>query len=129
MSNIPTFSGFSTLQGLGTIFDIELVKQDLLNQINTRKGERLMDPEFGCIVWDLLFELKSPSIITEIQEDLTRIISSEPRVLLRQIQILEQEHGYLGIIDLYFVQFKTADTLTVQFNQKIAGSGETQVGN
>lgn len=129
MASIPTFSGFSTIQGLGTIFDIELVKQDLLNQINTRKGERLMNPEFGCIVWDLLFELKSPSIITEIQNDLIRIISSEPRVQLQQIQILEQEHGYIGIVDLYFTTFKTTDQLRVQFNQDIASAGQIQTGN
>src|SRR5574343_344166 len=112
MANTPTFSGFSTVQGLGTIFDIELVKQDLLNQINTSKGERLMNPEFGCIVWDLLFELKSPTIVSEIQDDLIRIINSEPRVQLQNLQILEQDHGYIGVINLYFVQFKTADTLT-----------------
>ena len=53
------YKGFSTIntstENFG-LYDIELIKQDLINHFNTKKGERLMNPEFGCDVWLVLFE-------------------------------------------------------------------------
>ena len=40
-------------------------KDNLRNLILTRKGERLMQPEFGCDIWKLLFEPISPDIIEQ----------------------------------------------------------------
>jgi len=40
-------------------------KDNLKNLILTHKGERLMQPEFGCDVWLLLFEPISPDIIEQ----------------------------------------------------------------
>ena len=31
-----------------TLYDIGLIKQDLLNHFHIRQGEKLMNPEFGC---------------------------------------------------------------------------------
>jgi len=50
------FKGFSTVNKVKapyTLTDMALVKQDLLNEFNTRKGERVMRPNFGSIIWDL----------------------------------------------------------------------------
>ena len=124
-----TFIGYSTIQGLGPLYDIKLVNQDLLNQINTRKGEKVMDPEFGSIVWDLLFETKSPSIISDIQSDLTTIINSDPRVSLQQIDILEQDHGYIGLITLFYNQFATTGQLQVAFNSAVQNAGQNNTGS
>jgi phage baseplate assembly protein W len=38
-------------------------KDNLKSLILTRKGERLMNPEFGCDVWKVLFEQMDGSII------------------------------------------------------------------
>ena len=38
--------------------DSELVRADLLNHFNTRVGERLMQPEFGCLIWNFLFDTR-----------------------------------------------------------------------
>ena len=56
--------GFSTVS-LDTenfsLYDLDLIKQDLINHFYVRQGERLMNPTFGTIIWDLLFEpLTSP---------------------------------------------------------------------
>ena len=60
---MPTFTQrFRGYSSVGTTFlssvryDLDLAKQDLLNNFNTRKGERVMMPTFGSIVWDMLFE-------------------------------------------------------------------------
>jgi len=40
-----------------TLYDLALIKQDLLNHFHIRQGEKLMNPEFGTIIWDAIFEL------------------------------------------------------------------------
>lgn len=123
------FIGYSTILGLGPVYNINIVNQDLLNRINTRKGEKVMDPEFGSIIWDLLFETKTPSIISEIQQDLTAIVNSDPRVSLQQIQILDQPYGYLGIMTLYYNQYATTGQLQVAFNSQVQTAGGNNTGS
>ena len=116
----PLFSGFATNISSKQLFDNELVKQDLLNHINTRKGERVMDPEYGSIIWDLLFELQTEFITNEIQRDLTRIIESEPRVTLDFLEIVVVENGYLGNIILTYNELDITEEFTINFNRRIS---------
>jgi phage baseplate assembly protein W len=63
------YKGFSTVDesAISTrLYDFELVKQDLLNQFNTRRGERVMNPSFGTIIWDLLYEPLTPNVKQQI---------------------------------------------------------------
>ena len=69
------------------VFNDELVKLDLLLHLNTRKGERDMDPEFGSIIWDLLYETRDPILVDKIRSDMNRVVSSDPRLSLKDIQI------------------------------------------
>lgn len=39
-----------------TIYTVDQVKANLKNLILTNKGERLMQPDFGCDIYSLLFE-------------------------------------------------------------------------
>lgn len=124
-----TFIGYSTILGLGPIYDIKIVNQDLLNRINTRKGEKVMDPEFGSVIWDLLFETKSPTVITEIQQDLVAIVNSDPRVTLQQVDVIEQDYGYVGILTLFYNQYATSGQLEVSFNSQIQNAGQNNTGS
>jgi hypothetical protein len=38
------------------LYDIQLIKQDIINHFHIRQGEKLSDPKFGTIIWDILFE-------------------------------------------------------------------------
>ena len=53
-----TYKGFSTLTSdkSNQLFDLDLIKQDLVNHFYTRKGERVMNPNFGSVIWDMLYE-------------------------------------------------------------------------
>ncbi len=72
-----------------TRYDLDLARQDLLNHFNTRKGERIMLPEFGSIVWDMLFEPLDQTTIRLIDEDVRRIIKNDPRWSLQNVTISE----------------------------------------
>jgi len=86
------FRGYSTV---GTNFlspvryDLDLARQDLLNHFNTRKGERIMLPEFGSIVWDMLFEPLDEKTISLIDSDVRRVIKNDPRWALQSVTISE----------------------------------------
>jgi phage baseplate assembly protein W len=59
-------------------------KDNLVNLIMTRKGERTMQPEFGCDIWRLIFE----QITTETLEiDIERTIVDAVNIWLPYLNI------------------------------------------
>lgn len=117
---MATFMGFGSpvVGKTEVLYDVELVKRGLLNHFYTRKGERVMDSEYGFIGWDLIFELDTPGVPEMIESDARRIIDMEPRVNERLIEIQKIEYGYILNIELYFVNLDTVDTLSVVFDQR-----------
>lgn len=69
------------------ILDIELVKLDLLNQIFTRRGERVMMPNYGSIVPDIVFEPLDEETLDILEEDLTSVVNFDPRVSLLEFSL------------------------------------------
>jgi hypothetical protein len=72
------YRGFSTQDTTTrsvTLYDTELIKQDLINQLSTVKGERLMNPEFGTIIWNLIYDPLTDSLKQQIQEDIDQILA------------------------------------------------------
>lgn len=61
----------------GTNYDlIRQIKSNLKNLILTKKGERLMQPTFGCDVWRLLFEPHTEVTV----EDVSSVIIADVNV-------------------------------------------------
>ena len=83
------YRGFSSVANTGIntgLFDIALVQQDLLNEFNTRLGERRMRPNYGSIIHDLLFDLSDSRTEALIVQDAERIILGDPRVRLLSME-------------------------------------------
>ena len=56
--------------------------------LTTAPGERLMRPQFGCRIWDLLFEPINANTIGLMAESVKDAVSQwEPRVDLEDVQI------------------------------------------
>ena len=85
------YRGFSTSNFLKhrtfAVYDVELVKQDIINHIYTRVGERVMLPTFGTSIPDMVFEQFDQSTIGIIREDILRVINYDPRVRLQQLTV------------------------------------------
>jgi phage baseplate assembly protein W len=114
------FKGFSTVDrewGTFKSYDIELAKRDLLNEIYTRKGERLMSPEFGYIVWDLLFDPLTSEVVNLIRTDTQRIIDRDPRFEFRRLDVTEDTdlQTITVVINLNYIPLATATELTATF--------------
>ena len=69
------------------ILDIELVKLDILNQIFTRRGERVMMPNYGSIVPDVVFEPLDEETLDILEQDLTAVVNFDPRVDLLEFSL------------------------------------------
>lgn len=120
------YKGFSTLDENSTnvkLFDQEVIKQDLINQFNTRKGERVMNPNFGSIIWDLIYEPLTPAVKQQISSDIDRILASEPRVIPTLVNIVEQDYGFLLELTLTYKGLDVSDSMILQFDKKVGLSG------
>lgn len=116
------YKGFSTVTGaLETtkIYDFDLIKQDLLNQFNIRKGELVMNPEFGTIIWGLLYEPFTDDVKTQITSDVNRILNSDPRVVPTNIDIIESDYGFLMDVTLTSVETNQVDNLKITFDKSV----------
>ena len=122
------FVGFSTdgrRVTSSTLYDEDLIKQDLRNHFFTRKGERVMLPDFGSIIWDLLFEPFTDGVIDDIREDALEIINQEPRVQLQDLQVTEFDFGVRLEIKLLYTPFDAVGTLELDFDRKLLERGNT----
>lgn len=115
-----TYKGFSTYQRNKhfRVTDFELVKQDLLNYFNIRKGEKLMNPDFGTIIWDKIFDPLNEDTKTIIMQDIKRIISYDPRLAARDVNVTEYDTGLQIEITLIYIQTNQVDNLRLQFDQQ-----------
>ena len=119
MANAPNFIGFSTINKKKppyTLTDFELVKIDLLNHFNTRKGERVMLPEFGTIIYNLLMDPLDDTTKNLIMEDATRIIDEEPRVKLDTMKLSETNSVVLLETQLTYLPNGVTEALAIQFD-------------
>ena len=112
------YKGFSTIDQTKKfrLTDFELVKQDLLNHFSIRKGEKLMNPNFGSIIWNMLFEPLTADVKSTIVEDVRRIITYDPRLQVEQVLINELDYGIQIQIDLVFLPGNFASSLRLDFN-------------
>jgi phage baseplate assembly protein W len=76
-----------------------------------------MDPTFGTIIWDLLFEPFTDSVKSQIIDDVTKIVTADPRVQSTGVNILEQDYGLLLEITLLFKDSNQSENLKLSFNK------------
>jgi phage baseplate assembly protein W len=118
MANI-LYRGFSTLNQSKKfrLIEFELVKRDLINHFNIRKGEKLMQPDFGTIIWSLLFEPMTDVVRNQIVDDIKSIVNYDPRIGVNSINLTELDYGLQVEIELVYLQTDQSSNLVVQFDR------------
>jgi phage baseplate assembly protein W len=113
------YKGFSTIDQVKKfrLTDLDLVKRDLLNHFSIRKGEKLMQPEFGSIIWSMLYEPLTPEVQSTIIADVKRIVEYDPRLRIDGVLINELGYGIQLQIDLTFLPGNYSDRLILNFDQ------------
>lgn len=126
VSNTPAvapkvYRGFSTVSPDSEnfkLFDFQLIQQDLLNHFYIRQGERLMNPVFGTIIWDLLFEPLTDDVKNLIRLNVDEILNSDPRIQADQIIVTPYETGLQIECLLTYLPYNISQTMQLQFDQK-----------
>jgi phage baseplate assembly protein W len=114
------YRGFSTV-GRSKKFrltDFELVKQDIINHFHIRKGEKLMNPNFGTIIWNVLYEPLTEDLKSVIVSDIKSIAAYDPRVSFDNIIITEFEYGIQIELELRYLATDQSNVLNLQFNNQ-----------
>ncbi len=115
-----TYKGFSSKESSATfkLFDIDLVKQDIVNHFYIRKGEKLMNPDFGTVIWDLLFEPFTEEVKNLITEDVEQIINYDPRIAINGVVIDSTDMGIRIEADITYLPFNINERMTFDFDKK-----------
>lgn len=113
--------GFSTFDRQGPpyrLVDLELVKQDLLFAFQTRLGERVMRPEFGSIIPDLLFEPFDDDTKQAVIDDAIKIIGEDPRVTMVSIDVRDLEHTLRVDLVINYIPLDIVGTLSIEYDRQ-----------
>jgi phage baseplate assembly protein W len=116
------YVGFSSVDptNVGSkLYDFDLVKQDIINQFNTKRGERVMNPNFGSVIWDLIMEPLTPATKEILTADITAICNSDPRVTPTQIDLTEYPSGYILELTLMMNKTNQSSNLRLAFDSKL----------
>lgn len=114
------YRGFSTISADAenfSLYDLSLIKQDLLNHFHVRQTERLMNPEFGTIIWDLLFEPLTEELKMLITENVNDIINYDPRIRAEQVTVTAYESGIQIECLLTYLPYNISQAMQLRFDQ------------
>ena len=118
--NSNYYRGLSTVNRQSRTFqlyDIELIKQDLVNHFNIRKGEKLYQPEYGTIIWDAIFEPFTDTLKQRVLDDVQSIGNSDPRVDGDGLALQEKEFGLQIQCVLRYVDYDVSEALQLTFDK------------
>jgi phage baseplate assembly protein W len=115
-----TYNGFSTLNSYKkfSLTDYDLAKQDLINYFSIRKGSKLMNPNFGSIIWEQLFEPLNETTQSIITTDIQKIVSYDPRLKIIQVSVTQESYGIQIQITLTYIPTNQTETLVMNFNKE-----------
>jgi phage baseplate assembly protein W len=114
------YKGFSTV-GRNKKFrltDFELIKQDLINHFQIRKGEKLMNPNFGTIIWNVLYDPFTPELKSAIVADIKAIAAYDPRVSIDNVIVTEYETGIQIELEMRYLQTNQTNLMNLRFNNQ-----------
>ena len=140
---MPSYIGFSTINankpqstnlnagvdgGTGSILqpvrvgkkfrlvDTPLVVRDFLNALNIQQGQKVGKPEYGTTLWSFVFEPNTSDVQTQLTDEIRRVASQDPRMILNTVNAFPQENGILIEVEMAIAPFNNAFALNVFFD-------------
>lgn len=113
---LSIYRGFSMTNYLKSkqtfrLSDIDIVKRDLLNHIFTRRGERVMMPNFGTTIPDLIFEPLDEDTVQQVRQQLAYVFDYDPRVQLVEMNVyaVPEMNGIIASAVLQYIELDAVD--------------------
>jgi phage baseplate assembly protein W len=96
--------------------DTQLVIQDLLNALNIQQGQKVGKPEYGTTLWSFVFEPNTADVQFQLENEIRRVASQDPRLLLNSVKAFPQENGILIEVEMAIAPFNNVQELNIFFN-------------
>ena len=117
---VAIYKGISTVNndfGSIKLTDTDLIKRDLLNHFALRKGEKLMNANFGTSIRDLIMDPLTEETKAAVVSEVNDVINADPRVRAESVTIDEYESGIRIEMVLRYVLSNQVENLAVQFDR------------
>tara|TARA_B100001057_G_scaffold25834_1_gene23727 strand:- start:14851 stop:15222 length:372 start_codon:yes stop_codon:yes gene_type:complete len=117
---VAVYKGISTVNnnfGSIKLTDTDLIKRDLLNHFAIRKGEKLMDGNFGTSIRDLVMDPLTEETKAAVVQEVNQVISSDPRVVIEGVTIDEYESGIQVEMSLRYSINNEVENLIIKFDR------------
>ncbi len=124
MARLLGFSTVDKVKAPYSLVDGDVVVRDLLNEFYTKKGERLMRPNFGSVIWDLLMNPNTRDLENLVRKDIERIIDKDPRAELLDLRIAVLEQGIKASVKIQTVPYGEENTLYLEYKDDIIEGSE-----
>tara|TARA_B110000240_G_scaffold197559_1_gene253195 strand:+ start:492 stop:941 length:450 start_codon:yes stop_codon:yes gene_type:complete len=100
-----------------TLYDLALIKQDLINYFHIKQGEKLENPEFGTIIWEVLFEPMTDSLRSAVAKNVTEIVNYDPRTQVNSVTVDSFETGIQIEVDLTYLPYNISESMRLTFDE------------
>jgi phage baseplate assembly protein W len=119
--NTRIYRGISTIDSNisnTSRYDIALIRQDVINSLNIRQGEKINNPTFGSIIWDHLYEPLTEALKDRITANTRAVVEADPRVRLEEFAVDSKDYGLMIIVSLRYIKYNVSETLRLNFDQQ-----------
>ena len=114
------YRGYNTVDNIfGSIrlTESQLVRRDILNHFNVNQGESVMRPNFGTIIKSIVFEPLTEETQDLIIDEVQRVVQSDPRVQMADMELQEFESGMQVAMTLNYVNTDLSEQLFIKFDR------------
>lgn len=100
------------------ITDQHLVIQDVINSLSIKQGDKVGRPDYGTKLWEYIFEPSTSDIINEVETEIRRVIQSDPRVALNDVNVYTYENGILVELQINVVNIDDTVTFSLLIDKR-----------
>ncbi len=97
--------------------DAQLVIQNFINALNIRLGTKVGQPGYGTRLWDFVFEPNNAPTQLQIENEIRRVASQDPRLQLAELISYTYENGILLEIQCAILPFNQPITTKISLNR------------
>jgi phage baseplate assembly protein W len=77
-----------------------------------------MNPNFGTIIWNVLYDPFTPELKSAIIADIKAIAAYDPRVSIDNVIVTEYETGIQIELELRYLQTNQTNLMNLRFNNQ-----------
>lgn len=99
------------------LLDAQLVIQDFVNALNIPLGQKVGQPGYGTRLWNFIFEPNTADVQFQLESEIRRVASADPRINLNYVKAFPQENGILIEIQLAVTPFNQVNTTNIFFSR------------